>query len=114
MCNTTREYIPLWQLALLVRFMFDASPVELFSQNMAISEKHPSISQFDTLIEAIWFARDSLTSEKFFSAKKWSELYFEITATNVMGTTKIEYSKNSEVIETFNCNATSIFRYYIF
>lgn len=37
--------------------------------------------------------------------------YFEITATNVMGTTKIEYSKNSEVIETFNCNATSIFSY---
>jgi len=37
--------------------------------------------------------------------------YFEITATNVSGTTKIEYSKNPEVIETFNCKATSIFSY---
>ncbi|ORX78611.1 Rad1-domain-containing protein [Anaeromyces robustus] len=37
--------------------------------------------------------------------------YFEITATNVSGTIKIEYSKNPEVIETFNCKATSIFSY---
>ncbi|KAG4105078.1 Rad1-domain-containing protein [Neocallimastix lanati (nom. inval.)] len=37
--------------------------------------------------------------------------YFEISATNVSGTTKIEYTKNPEVIETFNCNATSIFSY---
>jgi len=37
--------------------------------------------------------------------------YFEISATNVSGTTKIEYSKNPEVIETFNCKATTIFSY---
>ncbi|OUM69536.1 hypothetical protein PIROE2DRAFT_2629, partial [Piromyces sp. E2] len=37
--------------------------------------------------------------------------FFEISATNVSGITKIEYSKNPEVIETFNCKATTLFSY---
>ncbi|ORX51388.1 Rad1-domain-containing protein [Piromyces finnis] len=37
--------------------------------------------------------------------------FFEISATNISGTTKIEYSKNPEVIETCNFKATTIFSY---